>query len=234
MLQFIKKNADLLLETIYPKTCIGCDTIVKKTNLDLCTKCLAKLPETDYHEDRNNFFYDKMSKRFNIFQAASLYFFSKENAVHDLIHHIKYKDRSDLAYEFGRYYGNILKSSDNFVIPDILVPVPIHYLKRIKRGYNQSEFLANGIAEGLGITMIEKGLTKIENNTSQTNKSMLKRLKNVEEMFDCEPNIFDNKHIGLIDDVMTTGATISACVDAILENNINTKVTILTLSIVKY
>jgi ComF family protein len=195
---------------------------------------MAALPETDYHEVINNAFYLKMNGRLPLVQAISLYFMSKGSVTHNVIHEIKYRGNKEYAYDLGAYYGEILKASNSFIMPDILVPVPLHKSKLAKRGFNQSEYFANGLAESLQIPLDIKSVIKGENTESQTKKSKLNRLKNVEEIFEvAEVSALNGKHIAIVDDVMTTGATIESCADIILNSCKDAKISLITLALVK-
>jgi ComF family protein len=231
----IKEIASHLLDVIYPSNCIGCSDIVNNAEKDLlCTKCMAALPETDYHEVINNAFYMKMNGRLPLVQAISLYFMSKGSVTHNIIHEIKYRGNKEYAYDLGAYYGEILKASNSFIMPDILIPVPLHKSKLSKRGFNQSEYFANGLAESLQIPLDIKSVIKGENTESQTKKSKLNRLKNVDEIFEVvEVTTLNGKHIAIVDDVMTTGATIESCADIILKNCKNVNISLITLAMVK-
>ncbi len=224
-----------LLDVIYPSICIGCGNNVNNAEKDLlCTRCSATLPETDYHEDRNNAFFQKMSGRLPLEQAVSLYFMSKGSVTHAVIHEIKYRGNKEFAHNLGVYYGIILKENTSFQIPDILIPVPLHISKMAKRGFNQSEYFGNGLADTLNIPLNTTNVIKGENTESQTKKSKLSRLKNVEEIFEViKPEELENMHIAIVDDVMTTGATIESCAEIILKSCKNVKISLITLAMVK-
>jgi len=145
-------------------------------------------------------------------QAISWFYFHKESRYQKAIHQLKYQDRPAIGIALGKEFGYQLSHSDKFVLPDILIPVPLHLKKKKKRGYNQSEKIAAGLSEALGIPVYSNVLIKSENTSTQTNKNRFDRFLNVVNSFSVENHeIIENQHIFLIDDVLTTGATLEAC-----------------------
>jgi ComF family protein len=143
-------------------------------------------------------------------------FFKKGNSVQQILHEIKYKNNIELAQFIGTYYGSILKNER--LHWDAVAAIPLHKSKLKKRGYNQSGFIAAGLAQALGIEDISSELLRLKATETQTRKHRFERWENVEEVFALrEPTVFEGKHILLVDDVITTGATLEACGKIILQ-----------------
>jgi ComF family protein len=181
----------------------------------LCTGCLLHLPQTHFHKAPQNPLEKIFWGRLKLEQAFAFLHFKKGNAVQHILHEIKYKDNKELAIFIGRYYGAILKSSG--ALPDAVAAIPLHESKLRKRGYNQSALIAQGMAESLCIENLSGNLERLKATETQTKKSRFERWENVEEVFAVKnPDAFLHKHVLLIDDVITTGATIEACGKAVL------------------
>lgn len=144
--------------------------------------------------------------------------FTKGGNSQKLLHQLKYRNKPQLAQELGSLYGKILKDNGFEKCWDIIVPVPLHPLKQSRRGYNQSEYFGIGLSEGLTVKM-ENGLTRRKFTETQTQKSRLERMYNMDDVFTVSHHSFiTNKSILLVDDVMTTGATLCACANVLLTN----------------
>ena len=151
-------------------------------------------------------------------QAVSWFFFLKGSRYQEAIHKLKYQKRPEIGVALGREFGYQLLQSDNFKIPDLLVPVPLHSSKLRKRGYNQSRKIAEGLSSALEIPLFPDILYKRESTTTQTDKTRFDRYLNVEGSFGIkDSHLIEGKHIFLVDDVLTTGATIEACAAILLE-----------------
>jgi ComF family protein len=175
------------------------------------------LPRTDFHLHLDNPASRLFWGRTRVQAASSCFYFHKGSRVQHLIHGLKYKGRKDPGLFLGHMYGEVLKNQEIFSTIDLVVPVPLHPRKLRKRGYNQSEVIAHGMARGMGLSMNTKGLVKITATETQTRKSRFSRWENVKEVFTLvDKPVFENKHILLVDDVITTGATLEACANTIL------------------
>jgi len=226
---FIKVFSDLY-STFFPRKCTNCGKNLDKTEQEVCKKCLNLLPETSFLNDQNNPVFQKFWGRVNIEFAMSMYYFTKQSVLQHLLHQIKYKGRKELAYVLGKSIGQKLKSSDNFKSCDVIVPVPLHPAKEKKRGYNQSEWIAKGISEQMGVPIDTKLIQRHLNSKSQTRKNRKERWENVRSAFSIQNTKKpDYKHALLIDDVITTGATLEACA-ALLINELDLKVSITALA----
>lgn len=178
----------------------------------MCIKCLIELPKTNFHADIDNPVIKSFWGRAPVTSAAACYYFKKGTNIQHLLHNLKYKGQTQVGLTVGRLYGNELKQSPNFNTVDVVIPVPLHKSKRRKRGYNQSEFFARGLAQGMDIVVDSENLVKTVATDSQTRKNRMERVENVNNVFTLlNPESLKNKHILLVDDVITTGATIEAC-----------------------
>lgn len=174
--------------------------------------CLADLPVTNFHNEYNNKVAQLFWGRVNITHATAYFPYKKGSKYQQIIHAIKYRGMKEFGFEIGKRFGFELKETSNFRTVDLLVPVPLHPRKQKIRGYNQSEWIARGIANILDLPVITNNLIRKVHTSTQTKKNRFERWQNVEEIFDIEnPEFFTGKHILLIDDVVTTGATLEAC-----------------------
>jgi ComF family protein len=154
--------------------------------------------------------------RARIESGAAMYYFNKGNRVQLLIHQLKYKDRKDIGVILGEKYGVYLKNSPFFNTVELILPVPLHKKKRMQRGYNQSEEFAKGLGRTMNLPVDPYALYRNKATETQTRKSRFRRWQNVAEMFSVtNPSILQNKHVLLVDDVITTGATLEACIQSL-------------------
>lgn len=221
-----------LFNLFFPRKCNHCGSNLDKTELEVCKKCLFKIPKTNFHADKENPVNKTFWGRVNIESATSAFYFTKKSILQNLLHHIKYHNKKELAAELGKYLGNELAKVSNFQTCDVIVPVPLHPAKRKKRGYNQSEWIAKGISEKMGIPINTSVLKRHVNSKSQTKKNRAERWENVRSAFSVQTNEqFNYKHVLLVDDVITTGATIEACASQVI-NELNVKLSIASLAYV--
>jgi len=219
------------LNLLFPKICVACADALEQNEEYICLKCLYHLPKTDFHNVSEN----EMEKRFwgkvPIERATAFFYFSKNSSVQKILYQLKYRGNKEIGESFGKYLGIELSRSADFRNADVIVPVPLHAKRLRKRGYNQSEWIAKGIAKQWNKPLDVDNLYRAIENPTQTNKGLYERWENVNDIFKLKDNTtFRNKHVLLIDDVMTTGATIEACANAILQSE-NAKVSVITLAI---
>lgn len=179
--------------------------------------CMASLPRTGLLNTPEN----EMERRFwGIFpveRASALYYYARGGNVSNILYGMKYHGRRKLCLQMGRIIASELIGTGFFDGIDCIMPVPLHKKRFRERGYNQSELLAAGISEITGIDVETGSLIRIHNNATQTHKSSFERWENVSGLFEktSKADMWIGKHILLVDDVLTTGATISACIDAL-------------------
>jgi ComF family protein len=206
-----------IISLLLPRTCPACGRILKDWEECLCLVCLAELPVTGFHEEPDNPLAEMFWGRVRLTQAIAWFYFRKGSAYQDVLHKLKYNDRPDIGFRLGRLYGFELSRSTGFIRPDLLVPVPLNRKKLRKRGYNQSAAIAEGISCGMGIPLAANALTRPVATATQTRKSRYDRYLNVTGKFRADDqSLLENRHIFLIDDVVTTGATLEACAEELL------------------
>lgn len=215
----ILKEALLSLEEVlYPEACRVCFKRLVKGELGLCTGCFGELPRTHFVLNSGNPVERIFWGRGWLDMASSFLSFNKTNPTRKLMHQIKYEGNKELAVELGKIYASELMSSGGFDGADILLPIPLHPTRLKLRGYNQSTEFAKGMAEVFGAEVNEEIIKRIHNNESQTKKQRFERWVNVADKFTGN-NLerLANKKVFLVDDVVTTGATIEACMKTITE-----------------
>ena len=220
-----------LLQTLFPSTCACCgDALVAGEN-QICINCLSNLTATLYSAHDNNHTERQLAGRIPLQNATSIFVFRHGNTVQQLIHAMKFHGNSDLCILMGRQMGLELLQSGRFDNIDLLVPVPLHWRRRLQRGYNQSELLCQGISQIMGIPLNTHALVRHRYTHQQSLQASTDREENVKDAFRLRrPEDFQGKHILLVDDVLTTGATLVSCCDALKKVN-NLKISIATLSI---
>lgn len=204
---------------IFPRVCQSCRTPLLKGEQTICTKCIATLPYTRYWEYNDNPVAQKFWGQVDIVAATSLLHFRKGTKIRKLVHLLKYKGNTDVGYKLGLLLGSNIKQNSHFSDVDIVVAVPLHPKKQKKRGYNQSDFIADGVAEALGATPMPNLIRRKQNNETQTRKNRVERYQNVRSIFEVpEPSLAAGKHILIVDDVITTGATVESCAAELLSS----------------
>lgn len=201
-----------LLALFFPELCAACGRNLFKNEEVICTNCVYHLPVTNFHSDPENKLARQLWGRFPFIQAASFVYFQKGNRVQNIMHQLKYNNRPEAGFRMGELYAYELNRSSQWIKPDLIIPVPLHPSRLKKRRYNQSEYIAEGMASILNIPMVLNNLIRIENTETQTRKSRFARYENLQAaFFIAKSEDLLDKHILLVDDVMTTGATLEAC-----------------------
>jgi ComF family protein len=201
-----------LIALFFPELCSACGRNLYKNESVICTNCIYHLPLTNFHEDLENKMARQLWGRFPFVQTIAFLYFRKGNRIQNLMHQLKYNKSQETGVRMGELYAYELKRSAKFIRADIIIPVPLHPAKLKKRGYNQSECIANGLSAVLNIPVSINNLIRLENTETQTKKARYARYENLINAFSIMEKLeFVNKHIMLVDDVMTTGATLEAC-----------------------
>jgi ComF family protein len=218
------------LELFYPSYCLTCGDRLPGNEKLVCFQCWSDLPVTNFNFDAENKVAQLFWGRVQIENATSFFSYKKGSRYQHLIHQIKYKGFKELGFELGQRFGFFLKESENFASVSAIIPVPLHPRKLKKRGFNQSEWIANGISEITGLPVVTGNLYREIYTTTQTRKTRYQRFQNVEGIFKLnQAEKLNGKHILLVDDVVTTGSTLEACAFPLLENG-QIKVSIATLA----
>ena len=200
----------------FPFNCFGCKSALDEGESPICDDCRAHLPRTHYWRQNENTVERLFWGRIKLVRATSYLFFTKGGIVQEMMHQLKYNSRPEVGQILGGYFGMELDDSWYSDI-DVIVPVPLHKDKLKKRGYNQCDSIVVGLAQEMKKSFRLNAVQRIRSNESQTKKGRFERWINVNEHFAVtEPDFLAGKHVLLVDDVVTTGATIEACASAIL------------------
>ena len=221
------------LQLFYPRLCLSCDKRLTEDELYLCLHCFCELPRTHYHRRTDNPVFKLFTGFFSIHEIATFLLFEKEGTVQRLVHSFKYWGNKQLAQYLGRVASLEMKVDGLLSDIDMLIPVPLHPKKERKRGYNQSEWIAKGIESVYSYPIRCDVLYRNIDTVTQTRKTVYERNLNVEEIFAVNnTDSLAGKHILLIDDVITTGATLRACIKT-LSSIPNIRISIFSLTVVK-
>lgn len=218
------------LSLVFPVLCAACSDSLHKGETDLCTKCLYELPKANYHVQADNPVARLLWGRVQVSQAAAFYLFAKGGKVQQLIHQLKYKGQKGVGITVGKQFAYDLLKTDWLKTIDVIIPVPLHTAKLKKRGYNQSDYFAMGLSEISGIPMLTNVLSRETESATQTRKSRYLRWENVAQIFRVkDAELIQSKSVLLVDDVVTTGSTLDACAQRILEVS-GTNVSVATIA----
>jgi ComF family protein len=207
-----------LLHLAFPHICAGCGTDVLDKEHALCLRCLHALPKTGFHPHAGNPVEKLFWGRLPVEAATAQFYFTKSSLMQHLMHRFKYRGDKTLGSYLGRLMGNRLQETDRFATVDALVPLPLFAAKERRRGFNQSAILCQGIAEVLQKPVYQNKIIRTAGTESQTKKNRSDRWQNVEGRFEWKSTEgMAGKHLLLVDDVVTTGATLEACGRTILQ-----------------
>ena len=224
----LKEIKESFLHLLFPHVCTGCGSDLLSEESMLCMRCMDAMPETNFELHVNNPVEKKFWGRLPLVSATAQFYFSKESLMQHLMHQFKYKGNKELGLQFGRIMGDQLQRSNRFY-PDVLIPLPLFPAKEKRRGYNQATVLCNGISETMKIPVLDKVIIRPHHTETQTKKGRVERWENMEGKFVLtNEEAIRNKHVLLVDDVVTTGATLEACGNELLKAE-NTRLSIATL-----
>ncbi|MEL1255704.1 phosphoribosyltransferase family protein [Flavobacterium sp. DGU38] len=207
-----------LKNLFFPKVCAGCHTLLMTNETVFCTTCRHEMPLTQYHLDTNNEAVKKFYGKIEIEHASAFLYFNKKGMVQELIHNLKYKGYEEIGTVLGNWYVEDLKNINLKTAFDVVIPVPLHQKKFKERGYNQVTTFGKALSKGLNIPYDNSILFRKKYSKTQSKKNLLGRSEGIKNVFDVnfsEEN--HNKHFLLIDDVLTTGATLEACSRSLLK-----------------
>lgn len=207
----VKEIKSSLLDLLFPDICAGCGDDLSGNSSVLCLKCIEAIPETNFEWFAGNPVEKKFWGRLPLSGATAQYYFTHESLMQHLMHQFKYRSNKELGFQLGRIMGENIKRSGRFA-PDALVPLPLFASKEKRRGYNQATVLCEGMKESLHIPVLNDVIIRSKHTDTQTKKGRIERWENMEGKFVLvKPEAIRNKHIILVDDVITTGATLEAC-----------------------
>ena len=211
----IKKWFSSLTGMFFPEVCEICGKSLVEGEKVLCSHCNLKMSRTNFHLSTDNDLLNRLVCHARIYKAASMYYYVREDPYSKLIHKLKYNHQKQIGEDLAAMFAEEIKSSGFFDDIDLLLPVPMHWWKEIRRGYNQSHVIAEGINRVTDIP-IGKNLVAQKSHSTQTRKDSYGRWLNAEGIFDVDcPEELEGKHVLVIDDVITTGATVIHCCEAI-------------------
>ena len=227
----LKEIKDSFLHLVFPHVCSGCGSDKLNEKSVLCMRCIDALPETNFEMFPGNPVEKIFWGRLPLTGASAQFYFTKESLIQRLMHQFKYKGNKDLGLQLGQMMGERLKRSDRFSQVDALIPLPLFPAKEKRRGYNQATILCKGMAETMKVPVLDKVITRPQHTETQTRKGRIERWKNMEGKFVLlNPSIINNKHLMLVDDVVTTGATLEACGNELLKAE-NVQLSVATLCV---
>jgi len=213
----IKEIKQSALHLLFPHVCSGCGSDLLSEDSMLCLHCIDAMPETNFELYPNNPVEKNFWGRLPLAGATAQFYFTKESLMQHLMHQFKYKGNKELGLQFGRMMGDQLRRSHRFEV-DALIPLPLFPAKEKRRGYNQATILCKGMAENIQAPVLEDVIIRPQHTETQTKKGRVERWKNMEGKFVLvKPDAIRNKHLLLVDDVVTTGATLEACGNELLK-----------------
>jgi ComF family protein len=217
-----------VLHLFFPHICTGCGSDLLPVSSTLCIRCIDAMPETNFESLSGNPAEKLFWGRVSLQAATAQFYFTKESLMQHLMHQLKYKGNKELGWQLGRIMGEEIKRAERF-LPDVLIPLPLFAAKEKKRGYNQATVLCEGMAQAMHLPVIQNAVIRSAHTETQTKKGRIERWQNMEGKFVlANAAAISNKHILLVDDVVTTGATLEACAAELLKAE-NTRVSIATL-----
>ena len=219
------------IDLMFPNLCVVCGNNLQKNEHQLCLSCLVDIPRTNYHLIEENPIEKRFWGKVPVCRATSYFFFQKGSSFQKLLHLLKYKGNKEIGELMGKYAAIDLIDAPDFASVDLIIPVPLHPQKYKSRGYNQSEWIGKGISLILNKPQDTSTLLRVRENPSQTRKSVYERFENTEGIFELSNNsLLVGKHVLLVDDVLTTGSTLEACIRALLKTE-GIKISVFTLAV---
>ncbi|MCW2118327.1 ComF family protein [Flavobacterium sp. 7A] len=220
-----------ILNLFFPPICTGCKNLLLPNEKIICTVCRHEIPVTNHHLLHENEAMGKFYGRIDLQHASALFYFHKKGIVQELIHNLKYRGHQEIGVLIGEWYLMDLKKIKALDTVDFIIPVPIHPKKRRSRGYNQVSSFAETLSKGLQIECKNDILIRTKYTKTQSKKNLLGRSEAIQNAFDVTfSEQHHHKHFILVDDVLTTGATLEACCRA-MQKIPGTKISIVCMAI---
>ena len=206
-----------LLDFIFPRLCLGCKQYLSPNERGLCTPCFVAMPFTDHFKQAQNVLQQELVSHLPIQHAAALSYFQKEGLVAELVHQLKYKNQPKVGHYLGRWMGAALQTSPYFKPLDGIIPVPLHPKRKRERGYNQTELIAKALGDVIQKPLCSEFLARAVYTPPLALANQGNRWKIIKNAFVPQDAIRGQTgHFLLVDDVVTTGATLTACAQALL------------------
>lgn len=223
------KTAIIMLNILFPKVCEGCAEILVGSEEILCLDCAHQIPLSYYQDVDGQLCRNKFYGRFLVEGAAALINFQKRGITQVLMHNLKYKGRRGISNYFGRWLGEELAQNSRFSTVEMVIPVPLHKQKLRVRGYNQVEGFGKEIAKALNVPYRDDILLKVYKSKPQVFKNRLLRFEAEEEFINAKVEEVNDRHILLVDDIITTGATLEKCALQLLKGR-NVRISVATMA----
>lgn len=220
-----------LINLFFPPVCEACKSLLDDNEIVICTTCRHDLPVTEFHYNNDEAIKKMLYGRVKLEQATALLHFSKKGLVQELLHNLKYRGHQQVGLVLGEWLGAELATIEGYNTIDMIIPVPLHKRKLTQRGYNQVSKFGKAIAKALQVQYNENILLKIKDEKTQVFKDRMTRFEDMQTRFALSSTSgLENKHILLVDDIITTGATLEAC--ASLFSTINgIKISVATMAV---
>ncbi len=230
MLQTVTRLRHGLSHLFFPRLCSGCSKPLVKGEQVLCMHCFGQLPKTGNCVHDENETTQRFAGRVSFSHAASFAYFSADGLLQQLLHGLKYKGKKEIGSFLGTQFAQDLQHAEWIRGVDMIVPVPLHPKRQAKRGYNQSSIIAAAMGQVLQLGYDEKLLSRTRNTETQTQKTREERAQNMSDAFVCKKPV-TARHVLLLDDVLTTGATLEACANAIRAKQKDIEISIATIGL---
>lgn len=219
------------ISLLFPRCCVVCGRSLAKGEECICAMCNINLPRTNYHLQKDNQVEQLFWGKIPLERATSFFFYRKGSDFRQILHQLKYGGQKEIGAIMGRYMASELTVSGFFEGIDVIIPVPLHKRKQRIRGYNQSEWIARGISTVTGIRIDTEVIVRRKHTDTQTRKSTFERWENVDGIFELHhAESLKGKHLLVVDDVLTTGATTVACASRLVEIE-GVRISVLTLAV---
>lgn len=201
-----------IVHLLYPEICVGCGSDLLSANQLICGDCMNGLPVTDFYLHQDNQVEKIFRGRLPLVTASAHVYFTKDSVVQNLLHRLKYDGNKEVGFYIGQLMGEKLKSCRWYDDLHALIPLPLHFSRQKKRGYNQAALICEGMSSVMNVPVLNDVIARRKNTETQTRKSRMERWNNIESKFELKKTGgIMNKHVLLVDDVITTGATFEAC-----------------------
>ena len=222
-----------LLRIVFPDVCEVCGSSLVRGEEVICLKCDMNMPRTRVHNDSFNIIHERLAGKTPIERAAGYFYYYRESDYAAIIHNAKYNGRPIIARKLAMRFARELMADNFFDGIDVVLYVPMFFLKKIKRGYNQSEYIAQGISQATNIPIGHNLISK-RSHSSQTKKNSYSRWLNAQGVYDViNSDELENKHVLIVDDVITTGATLLACCDVVHNAVPSATISVLSLAVTR-
>lgn len=230
-LTWLKEWGDDALRVIFPKVCEVCGRSLSRGEHLLCLHCNLDLPRTRLHEESFNVLHQRLAGKAPIEKATGYFYYYRGSDYAKLLQRAKYSNQPIIIEKLVNQYVTELKGASFFDDIDVVAAVPMHWFKKLRRGYNQSEVLATAISRATGVALKQVLVAKRAHKT-QTRKNRFERWQNTKDIYDVKSTAgLEGKHVLIVDDIVTTGATILACCEALHRKSPTTRISVLSLGV---